>query len=250
MATHCREWITSILRHPLRESVLWKTSGLWETEEVGGYKASLESLSTDGYTDPSQIAVIESKLTTLSAALNEANDFYSTMTITTLTPINMMVPIPITGTWSAGTTMQIAAEVAKDIINQKQLMLPGYELMLDFFDDECDPNKANRAMLEKYASSDQWVGVGGMGCAEVCQSLAVLAASLYVPAVSFECSQGDSMSDTGLFPGFTRLGTTRSQVPDILTALQAEHGWEHLSIITDSSLTYFQQGELLPVGNP
>ena len=74
---------------------LWETEKVGETEEVlvMGYKASLESLATHGYTDPSQIAVIESELTTLSAALIEANDFYSTTTMTTLTPINMTVPI-------------------------------------------------------------------------------------------------------------------------------------------------------------
>jgi len=231
---------------------------LWETEEAGengevlftGYKASLESLAADGYTSLSQMTVIESQLTNLSAALNEANDFYSTMTITALEPVNVMIPIPITGAWNAGATMQIAAEVAQDIINQKQLMLPGYELILDFSDDECDADTANRVMLEKYASSDQWIGVGGMGCVEVCESLAVIASSLFLPAVSFECSQGTSLSDTGLFPDFTRLGTTRSQVPDILTALQAQNGWNHLSIITDSSLTYYEEAELLQLALP
>jgi len=170
-------------------------------------------------------------------------------TFTNLTSVNVLVPIPITGAWNAGATMQIAAEVAQDIINQQQLVLPGYELILDFFDDECDADVAKRTMLENY-KTDHWVAVGGMGCLEVCQSLAVVASSLRLPAVSFECSQGESLSDTSLFPDFTRLGTTRSKVPDILVALQAQNGWEHLTIITDSNLTYYQQAELLQLAVP
>jgi len=42
--------------------------------------------------------------------------------------------------------------------------------------------------------------------------LSVIAASLYLPLVSFECSSGDELSDTTLYPNFIRLGTRRFEV--------------------------------------
>ena len=244
--------VTSEDSHLNQMDLVWS---LWEQMEEDadgelvavGYKSSLTSWAeADGDTiTPSQITTIESQLTSLKAALQGAHDLYSTMTLTDMTPINVMMPIPITGSWNPGPTMKIAAERAQDIINQQQKLLPGYELVLDFFDDQCDADNANRGMLEKYASSDQWVGVGGMGCNSVCESLAVIAASLFLPVVSFECSEGDTLSDSNLFPGFTRVGTGRSKVPDMLMHLQVMFGWDHLAIISNSDLLYYEQAELL-----
>ena len=73
--------------------------------------------------------------------------------------------------------MKVAAQIAQSLINQEQKLLPGYNIISDFFDDECDPDKSNRAMLEKFASTSDWVGVAGMGCSTVCKSLFVISAS-------------------------------------------------------------------------
>merc|ERR1712136_49274 len=88
-------------------------------------------------------------------------------------------------------------------------------------------------------------GVGGMGCVDVCQSLAVLADSLFLPVVSFECSEGELLSDTTLFPGFHRMGTKRTRVPDILMFLMDLYAWDHLAIVTSATLSYYDQAVLL-----
>ena len=75
-----------------------------------------------------------------------------------------------------------------------------------------------------------------MACLEVRHSLASVASSISLPAVSCDCSQSGTLSDTRFFPDVTRLGTT---------ALQAQFGWVHLTVITDSDLTYHLQAELL-----
>merc|ERR1719394_294215 len=104
-------------------------------------------------------------------------------------------------------------------------------MIADFFDDGCNADLANRAMLEQFASSQQWVGVGGMGCSEVCESLAVITASLFLPTLSFECSDGDTLSNTALFPLFIRLGTRRSRLVDILSSLQTRLTyWDSVTI--------------------
>merc|ERR1719221_1214205 len=97
---------------------------------------------------------------------------------TTKTPIDIMIPLPLTGTWAPGPTMKIATEIAQDLINTQQELLPGYRIVSEFFDDECDPDRSNRAMLQQFANSEEWIGVGGLGCSSVCKSLSVIAASL------------------------------------------------------------------------
>ena len=88
-------------------------------------------------------------VTTYAAAvevpIESATNLYSSMTQTaTMTPINLLVPLPMSGLWSPGGTMRVAAQIAQDLINQEQKVLPGYNIISDFFDDECDPDKPNR----------------------------------------------------------------------------------------------------------
>merc|ERR1712137_854316 len=153
---------------------------------------------------------------------------------TTKTPVNIMMPLPMTGHWAPGITMKTAAMIAEDIINREQLLLPGYRIVSDFFDDECDADRSNRAMLEKFASSQDWVGVGGLGCLGVCKSLSVIAASLFLPIVSFECSDGDELSKQELYPDFIRLGTRRSGLLHILENLKERTSWTSLVIIAST----------------
>jgi len=154
------------------------------------------------------------------------NELFSTMVqTTTKVPIHIMLPLPMTGVWAPGTTMKMATQIAQDIINTQQVMLTGYKFVADFFDDRCDPDQAMREMLEKFAASQNWVGVGGLGCASVCESLAVISASLFLPLVSFECSDGTELSNNALFPDFVRLGTTRQGLAAIIGSVSTVKDW-------------------------
>lgn len=209
------------------------------------FKPTLNAI-LDGETSTEAIENVTIASADLDTELVGAGEYFSTMTFTTTKiPINIMLPLPITGSWNPGRTMQIAAMIAEDIINVQQVMLPGYRIIADFFDDQCDPDQANRAMLEKFASSNQWIGVGGMGCESVCKSLSVIAASLFIPIVSFECSAGEDLSDATLFPDFARLGTKRSSLPNILMEMKNQLGWETLSIISSENTEEKQRAEHL-----
>jgi len=141
--------------------------------------------------------------------------------------------------------MKIAAEVARDIMNEDQILLPGYEIVAHFFDDECDPDRSNRAMLEQYANNDNWVGVGGMGCSSVCKSLSVISDSLFLPMISFECSDGEDLSDRILYPAFMRLGTRRNKVAELLYDLRTAFNWGEITILVMSTGEYSDIGEEL-----
>jgi len=180
---------------------------------------------------------ISSYASSVETSLNQTTKLFSTMTqTTTKTQVNIMMPLPISGHWAPGLTMKIAAMIAEDIINRQQILLPGYRIVADFFDDECDADRSNRAMLEKFASSQDWVGVGGLGCLGVCKSLSVIAASLFLPIVSFECSDGDELSNSELYPDFIRLGTRRSGLVAILADLKERAAWTDLVIVASTEV--------------
>jgi len=169
---------------------------------------------------------------TMESEMNVASTKYSAMTITTTkTPVHLMLPLPLSGSWAPGTTMQVASLVAIDIINTQQILMPGYEIIGDIFDDGCDADQSNRATLERFALSADWVGVGGTGCTSVCRSLSVIAASLFLPLVSFECSAGDELSNQELYPNFIRLGTRRFEVSHVLEEMIKIFKWTALAIL-------------------
>jgi len=173
--------------------------------------------------------------TDIDADMQAVTKIYGTMSeTTTKTPIDLMIPLPLTGAWAPGPTMRVAAQAAQDIINTQQMLLPGYRIVSHFFDDECDPEAANRIVLTQYADNDAWVGIGGLGCSAVCKSLAVIAASVHMPLVSFECSDGDELSNTALYSDFIRMGTHRKYTAYIMKELYKElfvGRWTDLTIV-------------------
>ena len=137
----------------------------------------------------------------LKAEPGAAQDLHGTETvITTKIHVNFTLPLP-------GPTMKAASENAQDIINEEQQLRPGCRILTSMFDGECDTDKANRTLLKQYAISDSWVGGAGMGCSLVCESLSMITASLFWPALSFKRADGAVLSSTELFPNFVHVGT-------------------------------------------
>ncbi|CAJ1381428.1 unnamed protein product [Effrenium voratum] len=141
----------------------------------GELQAKIKAIASSGAASDVALSEITSKADAVKAALLPAIDFYSVMTVS----IDILVPLPMTGRWSPGPTMKTAAMIARDIINQQQLVLPGFKIKLKFLDDQCDQGHARRAVLEEFAGTDPWVGLAGMACSSVCESLAVVSSSMY-----------------------------------------------------------------------
>jgi len=172
----------------------------------------------------------------VDAAAHKTTDLYSTMTqTTTKTPIFIMLPLPLTsrqmGGWQPGNTMEVAVKIAEQLINEEQKLLPGYRLAADVFDDHCDDDLARRAMLQRYAASQDWIGIGGMGCASVCKALGIIGDALFLPVVSFECSQGEELSNQNEFPTFMRMGTRQQGMYQVVSKLRDQFGWTSLVIV-------------------
>ena len=81
--------------------------------------------------------------------------------------VDFLFPLPFNGSHPIGETLRMSILVAQDIINEQQLLLPGYSVNSVFFDDQCAGDHTVRKVLETLAGS-QFVTMGGLGCKGVC----------------------------------------------------------------------------------
>ncbi|CAJ1390396.1 unnamed protein product [Effrenium voratum] len=202
----------------------------------GELQAKIKAIASSGAASDVALSEITSKADAVKEALLPAIDFYSVMTVS----IDILVPLPMTGTWSPGPTMKTAAMIARDIINQQQLVLPGFKIKLKFLDDQCDQGHARRAVLEEFAGTDPWVGLAGMACSSVCESLAVVSSSMYIPTVGMDCS-GKALSDTSLFPDFVRLGVKTTSAKNVIIEWAKMFAWGHIAIVSGDPTIYREE---------
>ena len=202
----------------------------------GELQAKIKAIASSGAASDVALSEITSKADAVKAALLPAIDFYSVMTVS----IDILVPLPMTGRWSPGPTMKTAAMIARDIINQQQLVLPGFKIKLNFLDDQCDQGHARRAVLEEFAGTDPWVGLAGMACSSVCESLAVVSSSMYIPTVGMDCS-GKALSDTSLFPDFVRLGVKTTSAKNVIIEWAKMFAWGHIAIVSGDPTIYREE---------
>lgn len=148
----------------------------------------------------------------------------------------VLMPMPFTGSRPVGLTMRAAVEVALEIINDQQKILPGAVLEVSFVDEGCDQRKGMRELLQKITMSNaSWVGIGGMYCSSVCASTAIVADSVQLPVVGHGCL-APYLSDPASYPGFLRLGTPLlERTVRVVLALKARFGWASVTVLGDGS---------------
>merc|ERR1719284_100432 len=126
--------------------------------------------------------------------------------------------MPFSGTTPFGFTLSISQMVAMEIINNEQILLPGYVLRSETFDDQCDADYGQRQVLDKMAT-ESWIALGGVSCSEVCKSTAGISDALRLPSLSYECASSEDLADTDIYPAFSRLGTSFRLAPSAVLEL-------------------------------
>merc|ERR1719393_1208611 len=181
--------------------------------------------------------------------MHHADALYTTASRTTTSiELDVLTPVPLTGSWTAGRTMRTAARVAEDMINYQQRVMPGFAIRNNFFDDKCDSQEGMRLVLQESASvTTDYVALGGMGCTEVCASANFAAASMNMPFLSYECS-GRKLSSETDYEGFTRMGTPLVQSMEMLDQLVTQYGWGHVAIVSADPATWREQTEYYQAG--
>jgi hypothetical protein len=185
-----------------------------------------------------------------TAAMEQAVSFYaSKYDITVLQPVYVLSPVPLSGGWNAGHTMRTAAKVAEGIINEEQMILPGFSMVHAFFDDKCDPTECSQIVLREQASTTKYVALAGAGCDKVCEDTAFIASSLRLPFLSYECA-GAALSETSAYPEFTRFGTVVADgAPAIIKQIGTEFAeWSHIEVLSADPAVYRTVAETLVTG--
>jgi len=185
-----------------------------------------------------------------TAAMEQAASFYaSKYDITVLQPVYVLSPVPMTGGWNAGHTMRTAAKLAEGIINEEQVILPGFSMVHAFFDDKCDATECPQIVLREQASTTKYVALAGAGCDNVCADTAFIASSLRLPFLSYECA-GAALSETSSYPEFTRFGTVVAPgAPAIIKQIGTEFAeWSHIEILSADPAVYRTVAETLVTG--
>eukprot|EP00930_Biecheleria_cincta_P076959 TRINITY_DN641_c0_g1_i4.p1 TRINITY_DN641_c0_g1~~TRINITY_DN641_c0_g1_i4.p1 ORF type:complete len:2132 (+),score=403.94 TRINITY_DN641_c0_g1_i4:93-6488(+) len=171
----------------------------------------------------------------------EATTYFSSTTrTTTKVLLEILSPIPLTGDWAGGRTMRVGALLAEALINEDQIILPGYELKHTFFNDQCDPGMSTEIVLGEMASKSTYISFAGAGCSEVCAQSRSVAASIRLPFLSYECP-GEELSDTLAYPDLTRMGTVTTPFPQVIRNLADKHDWSHVFVISGDPSKYREE---------
>merc|ERR1719271_744346 len=217
-------------------------------EKFNVLKAKLDKVIESGTATADELTAMVSKAHYVESEMDEALVFYVSHTRTTTSvPIDVLAPLPLTDTaggWDAGRTMRVSAMIAEGLINDEQVVMPGYGIFTAFYDDKCDTQTGTQVVLEQVASNDAYVGLTGMGCSEVCESTAFVASSMRMPFLSYECA-GNDLSDISTYPDFTRMGTTTSNVPALIKEFSDMWSWDNIVIVSGDPSVYRAEAEHL-----
>jgi hypothetical protein len=144
--------------------------------------------------------------------------------------IDFLVPLPFNGSHPIGESLRMSILVAQDIINEQQLLLPGYNVNSVFFDDQCRGEYAVRRVLETMAGKAKFVGIAGMGCNDVCAQVSVVASSMRMPSMGYECN-ADYLTDAVEYHNFYRLGTVTLYAKVIAAQLAKQYAWKEVKLV-------------------
>jgi hypothetical protein len=211
---------------PALVALLEATDAAWAS-----LKPSLQSIARGGTASED---VLLNVVTGTETAVGSADSVYTalatTTRTTTLMTLEILAPMPFSGTWSGGATMKLASLLAEATINEQQRILPGYNLKSVFFDDKCDGTESSRIVLAEMATKDTYVALGGAGCSAVCEQTAFAASTIRLPFISYECSAA-SLSDAATYPELTRFGTVTTSAIDAIAAIGNNFSWPGVTVI-------------------
>merc|ERR1719277_1497653 len=80
----------------------------------------------------------------------------------TCKPIWLLCPAEDTGAWDGGSALRLGSRIMLEKINEQQWLLPGYELMCEYYNDACQSATAQKIVSGRTSlNHDKYVGVGG-----------------------------------------------------------------------------------------
>ena len=117
--------------------------------------------------------------------------------------LNVGVLLPWSGDWTVGRQIGSAANVAVQDIASLNLLPAGITVEWSWLDTKCESLDGFTAAVSLWNNTDDLDAFIGAGCSTVCRPVALLAAALNLPFVSFGCTE-NVLSDKETYPTFSR----------------------------------------------
>lgn len=197
----------------------------------------------DGWSDSQHLEDVVSASDQLLTAMDIAVTLYKQSGVDTRIQVKILSPMSFTGSELFGPTLLMSQMVALDIINNEQILLPGHVLTNHTFDDKCDGDFGQMSFLSSMASGNEWIALGGISCSEVCESTAGITDALRLPFISYECASSEILSDSDVYPAFTRMGTALLLAPSAIVHMSSWAGWDHITVASEPSTDGLQYRE-------
>ncbi|XP_077997881.1 gamma-aminobutyric acid type B receptor subunit 2-like [Glandiceps talaboti] len=136
--------------------------------------------------------------------------------------------------WAGGQSYLPAAQLAMVHINERDDVLPGYQLKMLWGDSKCNAGYAVDVMYRLLHSEPTKIMILGASCSAACQSIAQSAHLWNIVQMSYACVS-PSLSDKSVYPLFTRNNPPDTVLNIPRLALLQEHGWTKVATITESA---------------
>merc|ERR1712183_681884 len=109
--------------------------------------------------------------------------------------------------------------------------------------DTCRATEAVHDVLGFIGESKKWVGVGGLGCPQVCMQLAPITHTQKIPLIAYDCASTGA-ADSHEYPDLVLFGKPAlDAAKEIILQLANMNKWHHISFIEGNDLGYNQELE-------
>merc|ERR1719272_2899322 len=111
---------------------------------------------------------------------------------TSCTAIWLLCPAEDTGAWDGGSALRLGSRLMLEKINSQQWLLPGYELMCEYYNNNCHAKTAQKIVQGRSSIyTDKFVGVGSTGCSGVSNTLSSYTWTYNMPIMSWASGAPD-----------------------------------------------------------
>nr|XP_006818866.1 PREDICTED: gamma-aminobutyric acid type B receptor subunit 1-like [Saccoglossus kowalevskii] len=139
--------------------------------------------------------------------------------------------------WEGGVTQLPAVELALQHVNEREDILPGYELKMLWEDSQCDSGRAVDAMYSLLYKKPTKLFIIGPGCSTTSESTAISAQLWSLPQVSYAAGSS-SLSNKELYPYFMRMKPANTVHNPARLALMRHYGWKKIGTIVEATDNY------------
>ena len=144
-------------------------------------------------------------------------------------PIWLLCLVDDTGSWDGGSAMRIGSQIMLELINRQQWLLPGYELMCEFFNHQCDTKTASQ-ILAAGTTQNKYVALGGSGHSGVSNRLSRVAFSYRMPYVSWGSGAPD-LSHRKVHRNFFRTVVPHTALTFVWIRIYLMGGWRRIVLV-------------------